>query len=131
VFDLLDRLLERSDVTLGLVTGNYRRAVPLKFKVVGLPIEHFTIGAFGDDGETRSRLVELALAEWAEAGGTGDPRDAIVIGDTPKDVRCAQDNGCRCFAVATGKNTAEELRRAGADAVTKDLTETEALEEWL
>jgi phosphoglycolate phosphatase-like HAD superfamily hydrolase len=131
VFDLLARLVQRSDVTLGLVTGNYRRAVPLKFKTVGIPFEHFTVGAYGDDGETRARLVELAVVEWAKSGGSGRPRDAIVIGDTPRDVRCAQDNGCRCFAVATGKNTMDELRQAGADAVTKDLTETAELEAWL
>lgn len=131
VFDLLDRLQRRPGVTLGLVTGNYRRAVPLKFDSVGLAFRRFSVGAFGDDGETRARLVELAILEWANSGGSGDPHDTIVIGDTPRDVRCARDNGCRCLAVATGRDSVDDLTRAGADAVTRDLTATDVLEEWL
>jgi len=131
VIDLLDRLEQRSDIALGLVTGNYRRAVPLKFGAVGLSVARFPFGAFGDDAETRARLVHLAMAEWARAGGSGDPRDTIVIGDTPRDVRCAQDNGCRCLAVATGRDSVENLERAGADAVARDLTDVDVLQRWL
>lgn len=131
VQELLGRLERRSDVTLGLVTGNYRRAVPLKFGSVGLSVARFPFGAFGDDAETRARLVHLAMAEWARAGGSGDPRDTIVIGDTPRDIRCAQDNGCRCLAVATGRDSTENLEQAGADAVARDLTDVDTLERWL
>jgi phosphoglycolate phosphatase-like HAD superfamily hydrolase len=131
VGELLDRLLRRSDVALGLVTGNYRRAVPLKFGSVGLSVSHFPFGAFGDDADTRARLVHLAMAEWARAGGTGDPNDTIVIGDTPRDIRCAQENGCRCLAVATGRDSVENLERAGADAVARDLTDVDVLLRWI
>jgi len=131
VHELLDRLARRSDVALGLVTGNYRRAVPLKFGSVGLSVARFPFGAFGDYAETRARLVHLAMAEWARGGGSGDPRDTIVIGDTPRDIRCAQDNGCRCLAVATGRDSVENLERAGADAVARDLTDVDALHRWL
>ena len=131
VFELLERLERRSDVTLGLVTGNYRRAVPLKFRSVGLSVERFPLGAFGDDAETRARLVHLAMADWVKAGGSGDPRHTIVIGDTPRDVRCAQDNGCRCLAVSTGRDSKEDLVRAGADAVARDLTDVDVLHRWL
>jgi phosphoglycolate phosphatase-like HAD superfamily hydrolase len=129
--DLLDRLERRSDVALGLVTGNYRRAVPLKFRSVGLSVARFPFGAFGDDADTRARLVHLAMMDWARAGGSGDPRDTIVIGDTPRDIRCAQDNGCRCFAVATGRDSVESLEKAGADAVARDLEDIDTLHRWL
>jgi phosphoglycolate phosphatase len=131
VFELLGLLEQRASVTLGLVTGNYRRAVPLKFQSVGLPVDKFVVGAFGDDADTRARLVELAMAEWAKNGGSGDPRRTIVIGDTPRDVLCAQANGCRCLAVATGKNSVADLVEAGADAVVRDLTDTSVIRRWL
>jgi phosphoglycolate phosphatase-like HAD superfamily hydrolase len=51
-------------------------------------------------------------------------RDAIVIGDTPNDVACAQASGARSIAVATGSHTVEELRASGADVVFEDLSHT-------
>jgi phosphoglycolate phosphatase-like HAD superfamily hydrolase len=48
---------------------------------------------------------------------------AIVIGDTPRDIDCAQRNGCRCVAVATGRHSAEALATAGADLVLRGLTD--------
>jgi hypothetical protein len=38
--------------TLGLVTGNYARAVPLKLRAAGIDPEQFVVGAFGDDAPT-------------------------------------------------------------------------------
>jgi phosphoglycolate phosphatase-like HAD superfamily hydrolase len=51
----------------------------------------------------------------------------IIIGDTPRDVDCAKDNGCRCVAVATGNYAAEVLSSAGADVVLPDLTDPSPL----
>jgi phosphoglycolate phosphatase-like HAD superfamily hydrolase len=41
-----------------------------------------------------------------------------VIGDTPRDIACAQADGVRCVAVATGPYEVSQL--AGADAVVAD-----------
>ena len=53
---------------------------------------------------------------WVDAGC-----DAIVIGDTPLDVRCAAAAGARSIAVATGGYDEAALRARGADAVLPDL----------
>jgi phosphoglycolate phosphatase-like HAD superfamily hydrolase len=45
----------------------------------------------------------------AATGTTYDLADIIVIGDTPKDIRCATALGAKCLAVATGDYTVEEL----------------------
>src|SRR5690349_11579325 len=50
-----------ASATLGLVTGNYARAVPLKLRAVGIDPAQFVIGAFGDDAPTRPELVRLAI----------------------------------------------------------------------
>jgi phosphoglycolate phosphatase-like HAD superfamily hydrolase len=108
--------------TLGLVTGNYARAVPLKLRAAGIDPAQFVVGAFGDDAPTRPDLVRLAMEQWRARGAALDPRRVVVIGDTPRDIDCAKKNGCRSIAVATGWHTVEQLEAGGADLVVRDLT---------
>jgi phosphoglycolate phosphatase len=131
VLELVNRLAASPELTLGIVTGNYRRAAPLKLAAVGLDPSRFTIGAFADEAETRPALVRLAMQRFAALGKTPAASHTLVIGDTPRDVACARENGCRCLAVATGNYSVDALVRAGADAVVSDLTDTTYLDEWL
>ncbi len=108
--------------TLGLVTGNYARAVPLKLRAAGIDPAQFVVAAYGDDAPTRPDLVRLAMEQWRARGADPDPRRVVVIGDTPRDVDCAKKNGCRSIAVATGRHSVEELEAGGADLVLRDLT---------
>ncbi len=57
----------------------------------------------------------------------GDSRSAWVIGDTPLDIAAAEANGARSLGVATGKDSVDELRAAGADVALADLSETQAV----
>jgi phosphoglycolate phosphatase len=128
VLDLLTTLAARSDVVVGLVTGNYRAAVPIKFASVNLEPSQFVIGAFGDCGPTRPDLVRIARERaHAHAGRLIEAERTIVIGDTPRDVECALHHGCVCLAVATGGHGEEELRRAGAQHVAADLRDADVL----
>lgn len=120
-------LAERTHVTLGLVTGNYAKAAPMKLRAAGLDPSQFVLGAFGDDGPTRPDLVRLAIEKWALRGAEPDRRRVVVIGDTPRDVDCAQKNGCRSIAVATGRHSLEQLRATEADEVVRDLADLCAL----
>ncbi len=108
---------------IGLVTGNYTAAVPLKLRAIDLDPAWFEVTAFGDEGESRSALVRLALAKYSRLRGIArvDPRRVIIVGDTPRDVECGHDNGCVVFGVATGRYSIVELREAGADFVVSDL----------
>jgi phosphoglycolate phosphatase-like HAD superfamily hydrolase len=128
VAELLAALATRTDVVVGLVTGNYRAAVPIKFAAVGLDPTHFVIGAFGDCGPTRPDLVRIARERaHAHAGTFIEPARTIVIGDTPRDVECALHHGCVCLAVETGGHTADELRRAGAQHAAANLRDANVL----
>jgi phosphoglycolate phosphatase-like HAD superfamily hydrolase len=111
---------------LGLLTGNYADAAPLKLRAVGIDPLIFTLNAFGDEAPTRPDLVALALAKFrGRYGRPIDPRRVFVIGDTEHDIDCAKAHGCVSLAVATGRSRAEELARHGPDAVFTDLTDAE------
>jgi len=128
---LLDMLAARSDVSVGLLTGNYERAAPIKLAAVGIT-HPFAAGAFGDHPVDRHELLPVALTRFeALIGHRFDPREVIIVGDTPRDVECAARNGSRCLAVATGTYSAAELADAGADRVVPDLTDPQALLSWL
>jgi phosphoglycolate phosphatase len=123
----LGGLAGKTHMTLGLVTGNYTKAAPMKLRAAGLDPSRFVLGAFGDDGPTRPDLVRLAIEKWALRGAEPDRRRVVVIGDTPRDVDCAQKNGCRSIAVATGRHSFEQLRATDADEVVRDLADLCAL----
>ena len=126
VLQLLAALEARSDVAVGLPTGNYRQAVPIKFKAVGLEYA-FAAGAFGEDARLRHGLVPIALERFAQLGKRVPVERVVVVGDTPRDVECAIKNGCRCLAVATGMYAEADLHDAGAHRVVPDLRDPDAL----
>lgn len=119
---LLETLRERSNLTLGLLTGNYSLAAPIKLVSAGLEPSWFPVTAFGDEAETRAELVPVAVQKYETLRGAPiNPSDVIIIGDTPRDVDCAHDNGCVAVAVATGKYSRSELLETGAAVVVDNL----------
>jgi phosphoglycolate phosphatase-like HAD superfamily hydrolase len=123
--------LAGAGVARGLCTGNVAEGALLKLRRGGL--DGFfewgpeAVGGFADDGEDRARIVAAAVERAARRLG---PRfraaDALVIGDTPRDVEAARAVGVPVLAVATGRFGAAELRDAGADRVVATLQESAA-----
>ena len=58
---LLQRLAQRKDVTVGLLTGNIRAGARLKLEHFGL-YEHFAFGGYGDNHWERDDVAREALA---------------------------------------------------------------------
>ncbi|HET9766093.1 MAG TPA: HAD family hydrolase [Thermoanaerobaculia bacterium] len=119
--EALAALAGRRDVAVGLLTGNWRRGAGAKLRRGGLE-GRFAFGAYGDDGEDRACLPPLAI-ERARAA-TGYPftaADALIIGDSVEDVRCALACDVPLLAVASGWTTPERLRAAGATEVVTRL----------
>ena len=120
-------LLQQSHGAIGLATGNMRPGAETKLAHYGL-WHWFSGGGFGDDTPVRADLVRAGIRDMAALLGIdADPRETIVIGDTPLDVAAAQAAGARTLAVATGSHTAEALRESGADWVLDDLSDTAAV----
>jgi len=121
VVPLLERLAERDDVAIGLLTGNWQATAQVKLGRFDLD-RFFPFGAFGDDGVDRRQLAPVALDRAAATTGRRfAPADALIIGDSHRDVDCARAAGIPSLAVATGFATPGALARAGADWVYPDL----------
>jgi phosphoglycolate phosphatase-like HAD superfamily hydrolase len=108
----------------GLATGNIRRGAEVKLGYFGL-WEHFLGGGFGDAHAVRADLVSAGIRELAARLETDpNPRNAIVLGDTPLDIEAAHKAGAIALGVGTGRFTAEQLAAAGADYAVDDLSDT-------
>lgn len=112
----------RSDhASMGLLTGNI--AAGAKAKLVHYELDHFfPYGAYGDDHSDRNLLGPVALERASRHHGISfEAKDAVVIGDTPKDIACGKAIGAKTLAVATGGFSEEMLTDHGADLVVADL----------
>ncbi|MEW6715123.1 MAG: HAD family hydrolase [Nitrospirota bacterium] len=124
VYEILDDLISKS-IPLGLLTGNLEAGAKIKLTPFRLR-EYFAAGAFGSDDEDRDKLLPIAVRKFSELGVNASPERCVVIGDTPRDVRCAKVHNAFCIATATGPYSKEALADAGADLVVENLEEKEA-----
>ncbi|MSR75168.1 MAG: hypothetical protein EXS14_06850 [Planctomycetes bacterium] len=107
---LIRRLSGMAHVTLGLVTGNVRRAATLKLAPSGLN-EHFHCGAFGCESHDRAELVRRAIGRAEQLRGQSFPRSRIChVGDAASDILAARDNGIIAVGIGAADATAELVR---------------------
>ena len=125
VAELLTRLESLPEFHVALLTGNFSRTAAIKLGYFDL-WRRFAWGAWGEDAVERNDLLPVALARYTERTGERiDPRDVVIIGDTPNDVEVARVGGTRSVAVATGHFDRESLQAAGADVVFHDLSDVD------
>jgi len=122
VEELLPRLVDEGYL-LGLTTGGTDSAAHIKLARANLA-RWFTFGGYGSDSTDRTELTRRAIDRAAMLLGMEvDPRQALVVGDTPLDIAAAHGAGAIGVGVASGHFTAEQLEQAGADAVLESLRE--------
>jgi phosphoglycolate phosphatase len=126
VRELLEAVHDHPRYRSALLTGNLEAAAHLKMRLVGLSDFFQLPGAFGDDSHDRRDLPALARARISRhLGFELEPKQLIVIGDTPNDIACARHFGTRAVAVATGRlYTPEDLLAHRPDALLPDLSDT-------
>lgn len=120
ILELLPELDSRSDVRLGLATGNLERGARIKLERGGLN-RYFGFGGYGSDAEDRAELVLQAAGRGNGGAAAVTPGDTFVIGDTPRDIEAGQRAGFRTVGVATGSFSVEVLEASGADLVIEDF----------
>ena len=118
----LDRL-HKDGYLLGISTGGVEAAAHIKLARAKL-CHYFTFGGYGSDSTDRTELTRCALKRAGTLLGVPlDPREALVVGDTPHDVDAARGAGAVAIGVATGHYSVEELRDAGAEHALRSLEE--------
>jgi len=125
--DVLDFLEAQPGCDLALLTGNLRQGGMIKLSPFGLG-RYFPIGAFASDHSERPALVRIARDQALEHyGRTYADREVYVIGDSPRDVDCAQKAGVVSVAVAAGDHDRATLGALGPDLLLDDLCNPQAL----
>ena len=131
VLPLLRAIRERSDVAMGILTGNVAAGARLKLEHYGID-SFFGFGGYGDDHVDRGGIAAEAIGAAAAYLHTkhrlsAEPGLTTVIGDTPEDVRCARTIAAKAIAVATGESSLCELRAAAPDHALPDLTDRDTV----
>jgi phosphoglycolate phosphatase-like HAD superfamily hydrolase len=122
--ELLKDLHKESHLILGLLTGNWRTSAFSKLRHFGID-HYFKTGAFADDSANREDLVPIAIQHlYQDLEIIIEPKNIIVIGDTPLDIRCARPHGVKTMGVATGVHSVEELKKENPDFIFPNLGDT-------
>lgn len=116
-------------VVQSVLTGTIRPNAAAKLRAFGLDrLFDLEIGGYGSDAYPRGSLLMMSRNRAAEKYGAAiDAEAAVYVADACRDVEAASIGGARCIAVATGRDSAVDLRDAGADLVLADLSDTEQL----
>lgn len=133
VREFLDLLQGSPAYRVALLTGNHEAGARVKLQAAGLsPYFPDYIGAFGDDSIEREPLLPKAISEASRYFKIPFlPQDAVVVGDSVHDIRCAQAGGAAVIAVATGYTVPALLTHECPDLLLPDLSAREELLRFL
>ncbi len=123
-------LLAQAGVRQTVVTGNIRTVGRIKLEAANLvpPIDP-DLGGFGDSGATRVEVALAALELLVGANWERSLDQCWIVGDTPRDLLCANALGVRCALVGTGTHSAGSMSGLGADLVLTGLDDAAKLYE--
>ncbi len=109
VAETLSFLQQRKDMLNLLLTGNCEAGAKAKLHHFGL--DHYfdySLSAFGEISELRDDLAKAAFQKIQKINTNLDPQDIIIIGDTPRDITCAQAIGAKALIVEDGSTYSRE-----------------------
>lgn len=118
--------LRAQGAALGLVTGNLSAIAWRKMELAGLR-DYFAVGAFAEDGRTRTRLASVAARRASKQQRIRKNARISLIGDHANDVLAAKANQFQAVAVATGLMPFDELAALEPDILVHHLGEIDPL----
>ena len=123
VAQLLSLLSSRTDVILGLETGNLESAAYLKLKRGDIG-HYFSFGGFGSDSDDRTELVRVAIERGRKLNHDAIPDENIfLIGDSPHDIVAGRNSGVNTIAVGTGRADRNKLLAESPSCLLPDLSD--------
>jgi phosphoglycolate phosphatase len=111
-----------------LLTGNTRAGAEAKLVRYGLSEWFSQGGGFSDGPGGRVPIAQRALQVATELVRDLDRSRVLVVGDTPRDVECADAIGVRTLGVATGAHSVDVLLAAGAFMAVEQIPDARTLE---
>ncbi len=126
---LIDRLAQREDILLGLLTGNLPEGARIKLVSAGFDPGIFRVAAFGSDAFERDDLPAIALErahQLTEHRFAG--KRVVIVGDTPLDIQCSRTIDAKSVAVATGPYSEDVLARHQPDVILPSLADVDRAE---
>lgn len=125
VVEFLGQLDGREDIVLGIVTNNPKEIMQIKLDASRLRDYFLRHGIMvcGDDGSSKSELVEVAIRKAQDALHLKlDHSRIFYFGDQVSDILAGKLAGVVAVGVATGRSPFDELVGAGADHVLCNLS---------
>ena len=116
---LLRRITGRG-IRIGLVTGNLSAIGWKKVERAGIR-DHFSFGAFAEEGKDRATLAARAIAHARRNRWITRESMIVLFGDHENDILAAKANGIRSVAVATGLSRPDALLKLQPDFLLPDL----------
>ncbi|MEK7394761.1 MAG: HAD family hydrolase [Fibrobacterota bacterium] len=114
----------------GLVTGNFFEGTRVKLQALGLwdlfTLDGQPVGGYGDHHPDKGPLALHALEGWYRRYPDRKVK-AVVVGDTPEDVRSAKVARIACLGVAPGRFSTTDLLECGADAAVQNLSDIDGI----
>ena len=108
----------RTGVNCAVLTNKYGPHARLTCDHLGFSkFLDFTLGA----NDTNWRKPDARLTQFALKKMNSRPDQTLYIGDSPYDFETAKNAGLRCFLVATGTHTYDELSLLAEDSVFQDF----------
>ncbi len=127
VRELLEELHRRPDFYTAVVTGNDERGADIKLTPFELRA-FLPIGAYGSDSTDRGELIRIATKRARLHYNTDFIQEfTFMIGDSPNDIRAANQAGVRAVGVLTGNAGEDDLKQIGPCRVVADLSNTEEM----
>lgn len=127
----LKMLAKDKDVILGLGTGNLEEGAKIKLEP-GKLASYFTVGGYGEDGQTREEMLQAAVKRAEKKFKTKlEPDQVYVIGDTHRDICAAKNCGFHSAVLTNGFGDAQKIQRAAAELETKDFNDLTTFCVWL
>lgn len=114
------RFLRSKNIPIGILTGNIEKIARRRIQRANLG--EIAGGGFGDCSPNRIDLAYAAQKSISQHLGHSVPlNNFVIIGDTVKDYKCAQDAGIESILVINGSGREDELRACGAKNIIKSF----------
>ena len=126
--DLVNALKTRSDMLIGLITGNLPQMAAIKLRRAGFDLDDFAVKVYGSEACARRELAPIVIERAQKYCGVPfEPTQVVMLGDTLDDIDCAHNIGARMISVATGPYKRDQLEAHSPYIVFDDLTDNEAV----